>query len=237
MDIKNYSVYIKNTSLEVSELEGLATDVIENIANDTLIFKTLFGFSIEPEIEFYDMRAMFGLDSRLNLHVKKIVSTSVNKQNVFDFFKTGKFPSAKDASVMELDEYDEVFLSLHGLVDVHGKSLMGHFTHMSGSVYKLNENSHFRDTTDLIPQEDRKAVGIAAFIPDKAMIAEDIERLIKPAIIAGIKFYVNDMYNDKEGAAVSDLYYKRFYAAKQTLINKYPFYNNNYEKDTKKQYA
>jgi hypothetical protein len=58
--------------------------------------------------------------------------------------------------------------------------------------------------------------------PDLDEIREEDIHRIMPAIIAGVKYYIMDTMHGQDDAQIANLYYQRYYAKLNQLINDYP---------------
>jgi len=225
----DYKVYIKNVSLEDDEISELLKQAVEDIASETRVFKTIVGFSVEPDVEYYDFEAIFGLYCATVTDIKTL---SFSSPITLNDIMNGVFPDMVITNTVDYPKPDHMILDVNDIFDTEGKSITERFTFLSGYNYR---NKLFDEKIDKV--EPYQAAAVISFVPDPKIIDEDIERRIRPAIIAGLKYFANDIYNDTDNAQVANLYYQRYFAAKRELINKYPVSAAIGRRDSSKKYV
>jgi len=229
MVLDSYKVYVKNVSLTDDEMHTLLKQVVDDISAETRIFKALVGFTLEPTIEYYDFEAIFGL---YNITVTDMSSINIGSPGMsIEDILDGKFPTIDVTTAVKYPEHKNMILDINGILDVKGKDASHKFQYLSGYNY-LNKEYDPKPTT-----EPEHLAALISFTPSIDAIQEDVERRIKPAIIAGLKYFANDIYNDTDNAQVANLYYQRYFAAKRELINKYPVSTALGRRDSSKKYV
>jgi len=246
MDINDYRVFVKNVTLSDAEWDTLMKQVVSDVAQETRIFKKLVGFTLEPTLEYYDFEAISGLHDKLDVEITNITIGSFDFEDIMKIAKDGCVPSLDTIEDEEFILDENMILDVNDIIDTSAKSIFKKFTFMQGYTYatcalpcETTANADCDQPQDeaFYVNNDKKAIAIISFEPDPDKITADIERRIKPAIIAGLKFFANDIYNDKDDAAVANLFYQRYFAAKRELINKYPYYNSNNRVDSSKKFV
>jgi len=257
MDITKYRMYIRDVQLTDSEFAELIKDVIDDIARDTKIFKELFGFTIESCKMEYDMNLLFTLHSRLkDTKITDITLTPTYSENSSLEFIRAVVKDNKDGLVCSTTTEDDIVVEIETEKDItntyistldiqqiiynyEDNSRFGtksnvrsvstrYFDQASNDLYIKNiislreDGFNEEDAAYSIP-----VVGIACIVPNLDFISEEIERIIKQAIIAGIKYFVSDLYMNTSNEQVSNILYQRYYAKKKQLVYDYPIYVSN----------
>ncbi len=251
MTINDYRVFVKNVTLDDSEWNTLLEQVVSDIAHETRIFKKMVGFTVEPTLEYYDFEAISELHDKFEVEIDNITIGSFDFDDVISI-SNGCVPTLSTTEVELNPESENMILDVHDVMNTDAKSIFRDFTYMQGYTYRNDKYDDCYQPCDVQPalatcdqpndeafvvQEGvEKAIAVISFEPDPALITADIEKRIKPAIIAGLKFFANDIYNDKDDAAVANVFYQRYFSAKRELINKYPYFNSRNTIEVDKKY-
>ena len=251
MTIDDYKVFVKNVTLSDAEWQILLEQVVADIANETRIFKKMVGFTVEPTVEYYDFQAITSLHDKLTFDIYNITIGSFTFDDIMSISK-GCVPSLTTTAAGVYSNLGNMILDVHDIIATDTRSLFKDFRYVQGYTYRnMNydpcanvcevdtsvEDCVQKGDEAFIVDDAKKAIAIVSFEPDLSAIPPELERRIKPAIIAGLKFFGNDIYNDQENAAVANLFYQRYFAAKRELINKYPAYGTSNKRDVSEKYV
>jgi len=241
MDIDNYKKYVRDVSITDDDLTSVMQDVINEIARDTKIFKEVFGFTVSNCTEEYNMKNLFNIYSSVKEDSITSISLSepvFNEESVINLINqitsNDKVCNLSGLTVgEETTTINGKFNNYVHLLDVITTSVsksgsnteptssIGKFlSWLNGDTYILNSSYMRRfgyGDTYSIP-----VIGVAIIVPQLNDIDEDMEMVLRPAIIAGLKYYVSDMYMNMANEQVSDVLYRRFYVRKKQLMNDYP---------------
>jgi len=231
MDISKYKKYIRNLSIEDEDLDDLIRDVIEDIARDTKIFRDVFGFSVSSCLSEYSIKSLyeFYLENDSRNEVKTITPiTDADKFIEFANQLLGSscidvnFVNETYETIEESKENRILSVSQIATVDKNG---IHNF--LDGKIAQLRNGM----TLVLDVEEFEKRYGkdtvlpvivSVVIVPDVQRISEEVEAMLKTAIINGIKYFVSDTYSDPNNAQVGNLLYQRYYSSKKQLLYNYP---------------
>ena len=254
MDIAKYKMYVRDANITDIDFTQLIKDVIEDIARDTKVFKELFGFTVEACMTEYDMRLMFNLHSAVKRDkissitlssdydpsstIDYINSITIDKEDTEFSCETTRGIEVKVDMVTEEGTVHK-YLSLLDVVQIYDtiedideygvstpvRSILDNYMkNLNGSIYikdivKLRAMGLDETKGYSIP-----VVGIASIVPNTDEIDSDMEDILKQAIIAGLKYFVSDMYMNVSNEQVSNILYQRYYSKKKQLRDDYPQY-------------
>ena len=218
MDIPSYMRYIKDISVPVEDLNVIIRDVVADIAISTKIFKKPFGFTISKDISQYDFKSLFNLSVALEYDVTNLSIGIVIDDNGSEVLKT--------KTTMVNNNYQHTLLSVDDVILIYDKlngksgnkdfsmtSIFDKFLHLSGFIYQI------KDTYFIGKEGQLDAIAIGSVIPDVDAISGDNERLIRPCVIAGLKYYVASSMMNTENMQMISMFKSNFENEKIRLQN------------------
>ena len=221
IDVNKYKVYVRDYGIEEADLTTILNDVIKEIAFKTRIFKTVIGFEILDGLTMYDFKSIyeFNLKERTEL-----VSLDMVEPTLDDLLEA---LNKKDSIEIKVEKTTENAPENNRLIDItdvvnnDGVSIFDLFDYINELIYE------YRGT---FSKEPIKAYAIGSIIPDVSLVGSNIEEIIKPALIAGVKYYLSSNYTNAQNLqpVVSD--FQKWNNELNLLMNKYPYYNSKLHK-------
>ncbi len=221
IDISKYKIYVRDYGVEDTDLATILNDVIREIAFKTRIFKTIIGFEIFDGIRVYD----FGSIYRINLSEKRdLMTLDIIEPTLNDLLEAIDNKKALDIQVIKTTEpvsENSQLIDVTDIVNENGKTIFDLFEPVNDLLFEYKGPSY---------KEPIKAYAIGSYVPDVTLIAPDIEEIIKPALIAGVKYYLSSNYTNAQNLQpiVSD--FQKWNNELNILMSKYPYYNSKLHK-------
>jgi len=221
IDINQYKIYIRDYGIDDNGLSTIINDVIKEIAFKTRIFKAIIGFEIINGVTVYD----FGSIYKVNMAEKKdLVSLSIIDPTLDDILESLNDGTGLEIKVDENLETvvdNSLLIDVTDVVDKSRQSIFDLFDPINDLIYEY---------TGEFKEEPVGAYAIGSFIPDVSLIEQNIEEIIKPALIAGIKYYLSSNYTNTQNLqpVISD--FQKYNNELNVLSNKYPYYNSKLHK-------
>lgn len=232
MDISKYRKYIRNLSISDEDLEDMIKDIIEDIARDTKIFKDYFAFTLSECVSDYNIKYLYdGYKQNQKEYELETVSPVSDPDLLVQFINSIYGEKCNTVSLVS-ETYTEVetelenntLLHVNQIVEVNNNQIKNL---LDGDLLYLRENfivtmdtGKFKQLyvdTDYLP-----VLCSVTIIPDLDKISDNTERIIRTAIINGIKYFLSDTYSDPNGAQVGNILYQRYYSSKKQLLYNYP---------------
>ena len=221
MDINKYKFYVRDIGISDEDLANVLQDVINDIALSTRIFKKAFGFTIEPDIYYYNFRALLGISERVQEGtINDIVINSFSEEQLIQYLSNPtnlEVDIRRDVEVgIPLNTYLETLDVLVRQYDADNAPL--------GSVFYLFEPID-GDSYKFVGSINKpiESICITTIIPNVLNIDERLETYLRPAIIEGLKYYTDTSLN-LQNVNPNVNSYKKFVNAKIELQNKFPVY-------------
>ena len=240
MDVSKYQLYTRDIDLSLTDLSLIIQDVVNEIASTTRIFKEVFAFTLEKDTYEYDIQSLFNLIERTK---NKLVSVTVNdytQDQLVNFLN-----SPEDLDITTTNTY-ESNTDYNKLIDVNDflvlvpdenkdsnrlVSIYNEFRQIGKYTYKIDFdiNKYVKgncSSTDSLCNNDPRPVNISVLcmstiIPNINNIDDDIESVIKPVIIEGIKYYVTPgNSNGFEQTRFNN--WGRYHKSMLALLSEYP---------------
>jgi len=221
IDINNYKVYVRDYGIEDTDLATILNDVIMEIAFKTRIFKTIIGFEIIDCVTVYD----FGSIYKINMAEKKdLLSLDIIEPTLEDLLEAmndGTGLEVKVNETLESSPENSQLIDVTDVVNENRESIFDLFDPVNDLIYE------YKGT---FKKELIKAYAIGSFIPDITLVGSNIEKVIKPALIAGVKYYLSSNYTNAQNLqpVVSD--FQKWNNEINLLMSKYPYYNSKLHK-------
>lgn len=209
--------HIRDVKSNDTDIDNVILDVINEIAINTKIFKKIYGFSIHKDIELYDFNALLQMNEETETELVSVTIGEHTREELLTYLTEYEvFPSPLVTKVTENDTIKSKFINVISMTGDDGRNISDYFQYFGSSQYKLYDEM-FREEND-----GMHCIFTAQIIPDvEELLPEDLE-VIAPAIITGCKFYFNDSMMSADDAQVANLFYRRYYAKIQELINLKP---------------
>ena len=215
MDINNYKFYIRDIGISDTDLQNVLRDVISDIAVNTKIFKRVFSFTLEPEMNMYPIKDLYQLSDKSEIIINSItysLKSYDTKEKLLEYLNEPIINVDETKDIQKDNEYSD-YIEVIDLFDDKFNSY-GHYLEPVGKDdYYLNIKI---DKPILL-------TGIAIINPLLSEINDRIEKQIRFAIISGLKAYTHTL-ESQPNEQVSLVLNKQFEYDKQKLINKYPYY-------------
>jgi len=219
VNIIDYKFYVRDVGITDEDLQKVVDDVVRDIALSTRIFKKMFAFTIEPDIDRYDFKALLELYERYEPELDTLTIRDYTEEEIISIISN---PLTDINTMDETYTYGvplSTFLDVTNILDENGSSIFNYFQHLSGSVYRIN----YRTTKPI------NALCICTIVPNIESIDEDIEIEIKSAIIEGLKYYTDTTLNPQNVSPDINSY-KKFVNAKADLQGKFPVYGKIFKR-------
>ena len=209
--------HIKDIYINDQELEMLVTQVLEDIAGTTKIFKKLYGFTLHESIEVYNFREIARMNEQVEVELQDVVIGTPDRSEMIKFLLSGSFPTpnVQKTQFVESDAMSYM-LDLLDIFDANGMSVTDKFQYHGTTQYycldkywrKDNDTKTFCFTASVSPHIDE-------INPEDLLIIMD-------AVIEGVKYYAANTLQTVEDGQVANIYYQRFFSKQQNLIDRYP---------------
>ncbi len=215
--VKKVKFHTRDIKIEEEELEELILQVIDDIANDTKIFKKILGFSVHEEVKVYDFNALTNMSETVEEELSTVSVMPITPDQIEDFFDTLTLPNPEiDKDLFIEGDGKSTFLAVMDIFDNTGMEVTNKFKYHGTSEY-LCEDEEWRREHDL-----EQFAYTAAVIPHIDEMLPDTLRIITTAVVQGAKYYNSDTLEGQVDAQVANIYYQRYWQKRQELINRYP---------------
>jgi len=221
LDISDYKFFVRDVGVSDTELNTLINNIIQEIASYTRIFKYHFSFELLDNIKYYNFNALMQDNQHFDENITTITLGSDTDQDLIDFLIEPKCYNTKTNEVTEDNKIYDQFFALDDILlieDSNIQSIGSYFKHLRESeyVYKLyNKNAKCDGKSKY------KAFCICTIVPNLEHISNDIENVIRPVLIEGLKYYT-DTTENAVNVNPDVNQYKKYFNAKNTLMNMYP---------------
>jgi hypothetical protein len=207
---------VKDVTTDDNALDEIIKYVINELALETRIFKKLYGFTVHKEIEKYNFKYMARLNEQVEEEPSEITFADPDFKEIIEFIANGEFPTPITEKKLEIEEAKSSFIDLLDIFDEYGCSVMHKFEER-GSSYYFCYDKEWRYLND-----DRKFVFAAWVTPDINELHHEDLLVIAPTIIAGCKFYINDLLHSSADVQATNYDYMRWFNGKKQLMDKFP---------------
>ena len=206
--------HVRDISNSDIEIDQIVLQVIEDIANETKIFRKIYGFTVDKSINVYDFNALSFLNNRLE--VQSITIGSVTSDSVLSYMQTyDTFPSPT-VSTTTFANTKNVPLELMDVYDENGYSIINKF-HYSGTSERICNDAKWLEDNHAIDK-----AFVMSVVPDIQELRSEELSVITACIIEGCKYYFSNTYESTPDGQITNLYYQRYWQKKQLLINQFP---------------
>jgi len=231
MNINDYKIFIRDMNISDEELTNLIQQIIIEISHNTKIFRNTIGITISHCLEQYNIKDIYNLSSAVDEQISNI--TFIENTN---YELSNEECNLQSPILTELttDTADTTFLGLLSLLKVYS-NIEDAYKHGSTTLneditykyfIKINDVT-FITKTDYLKTlyGDKYTFDILAnciYAPSPSKITTEEEIIIKPAIIAGLKYYLSDTYLNTTNEQVSNLLYQRYWSTQKQIRNNHP---------------
>jgi hypothetical protein len=217
MDISRYKFYVRDIGINDNDLQLVLEDVIKDIAISTRIFKKAVGFTIEPNLELYNFKALLYVNEgtqEVTLNDLMIGSSSVRElEQCLNGLKICDTNVTKDTSIgikqndyidlVDIIEYDNNIV----------RSIIKDFDYIDNANYRYKYYDKLKC--------DKYATFLCTIIPRLENIDDEVEDIIKSTVIKGLRYFTDTTQNMQNVNPVN-LKYQEYLNAKLELQNKFP---------------
>jgi len=222
LDVNNYTFYVRDIGVDTTTLTNILQNVINDLATYTKVFKYHFIFDLLPTNKYYDFNALMQMQQRNDKTITTLTLGSNTEDDLLNYLIDPKCSNTNvDVTTGSNTVYDK-FLFLDDVQYVGDNSIVSigsKFKHIREAKYLYtlyDENVKCEEN-----EEPKKAICICTIIPNLEHITDDVESVIRPMIIEGLKYYTDTTENAiNVNSDVSQ--YKKYFNAKNTLMNMYP---------------
>ena len=214
MDINNYKFYVRDIGIDDVTLQNVFQDVVSDIATNTKIFKRVYSFTLEPEIDKYTLKDLYQLSDKSEPIITNINYTTTfdTQQGLIDYLSNADINVQQTVDTTTDNIYSD-YIETIDLFDDKFNSYVHYLEPVGVDDYYLN-----KEITEPVP-----LIGIAVINPLLTEISDRVEKQIRFAIISGLKAYTHTLENQPNEQAALVLN-KQFEYDKQKLRNNYPYY-------------
>ena len=214
MDINNYKFYVRDIGVTDTDLTNILQDVVSDISVNTKIFKRMFSFTLEPELDMYPIKDLYQLSDKLEPTILDInYTTNFNtQQGLIDYLSNADINVQQTIDTTTDNIYSD-YIETIDLFDDKFNSYMPYLEPVGIDDYYLIKKIN----------KPTPITGIAVINPLLSEVSDRVEKQIRFAIISGLKAYTNTVENQM-GEQAGLVLNKQFEYDKQKLINKYPYY-------------
>jgi hypothetical protein len=225
IDINKYKLFVRNFSLTDDELASLINTVIVDIAKSTKIFKDMIGFSIIKDYLDYDFEMIMKMNDRIKVDVGSVSIGELSDSDIINYlsnYDTSNFPSPNltyetiDAETNRtmIDVDDVLVLNAYG----YYSSIFNKFSYLNRFKYRMVTQYDL----DFDDEDKVQALAIITTTPDMNNITDDIVRIIEPALIEGLKYFVQTPYTNPDDMQSTSIILNRYNYEKQRLMDMFP---------------
>lgn len=230
--------HIKDVFVQDDELDQVILQVIEDIANQTRIFKKIYGFTIHEDIQVYDFRNLARMNEQVERELSGVTIGSFNQDDIIDWMNLNTDTEWPSPEIMktEFDENDcrdsgeepgpntlvlptecnTLFIGLLDIYDAYGVSIMDMFREHGNSQYFVYDEQW-------LAQEDGVMKSFtASVVPDIDELLQEDLAIIMSTIIEGCKYYIANTFQAPTDSQVANLYYQRYWKKKEELSDQFP---------------
>ena len=251
-DVSKYMIYLRDMDISEQQCIDILQDTLYEIAYETKIFKDLFTFNIESCDNVYDIKVLYNISQAMKLDVTTVVSTDYTEQQLINILEGKEFPDPNSNDGCDTNEQqdsdndikdnseclntymnviDIVWYNKNNLRDPIVSVIQDWFTLIGNDIYELRPDNVSKDTGISVKEftllDPIPVVALVSVIPNITNLSSDDEKLLRPALIAGLKYKVSDMYLNTANEQVSNLLFQRYYNAKKQLAFTFPQFVSN----------
>jgi len=206
--------HIRDISYTDNEIDEVVLQVITDIANDTRIFKKIYGFTVYEGMKIYNFHALTKLNNRLE--ASSITIGGVTQESILDFLAGGENLPSPEIITSVFDATDHIPLEILDIYDSDGYSITNYF-HYEGTTERV-----CYDEAWLKEHNEETMAFTASVVPDIQELREEELAIVTTAIIEGCKYYFSNTFESTNDGQITNLYYQRYWTKIQALINQFP---------------
>ena len=245
-DVTKYMIYLRDTDVSEEEVEHILQDILYEVSFETKIYRDVFVFDIDKCDEVYDMNALYNLSQALRENVTSVKSNDYTTEELINILEGKELPdsnnndcttgnsqdSDKDSTNNSiclntyLNIIDVMWYNKNDLKDPIVSIFSDWFDHVSNNLYELRPENVSNTTGIPISNMSLKnpipVIAVANVVPNIFNLTSDDEIILRPTLIAGLKYKISDMYMNTVNEQVSNLLFQRYYNAKKQLAFTFP---------------
>jgi hypothetical protein len=207
---------IGDIKIDDDQLDEMINHTIQDIAQHTMLFKKLYGFSVHKEVEMYNFRAIARMNEETEEEPSEIIISDPDLKDVLEFIQDGKFADPKVDKTLEEDLAKSLLIDVLDIFDKNGHSVLDKFSER-GSTYYYCYDERWRE------ENDNEPFVFAAWItPHIDELQPEYFFDVLPALTAGVKFFINDLLHSPSDTQATNYDFMRYHQAKEELKNKFP---------------
>ena len=210
--------HLRDVSVKDIDINQIILQSIEDISNETSLFKKVIGFTVHKEKGLYNFRDTLVMNEQVEEELSSVYIGEVSDNELINFLKDPtNFPDPEinKTTFIESSGKSEI-VKVMDIFDEEGKSV-NHKFHYHGIANYFVEDQLWLDEND-----GKYFAFVAAVKPHITEILPEDISIIMSAVIEGCKYYINDTFASHTDAQVANVFYQRYWQKKQQLLNQYP---------------
>ena len=214
-----------DVKMSEDEADAIIREIVLDIANRTHIFKKIYGFTVNADVQMYNFRYIARLNEQIEEEPTEITFDSPLPEDIIDWLENGTIPSPVVNKELTQDIYQSRFIALTDIYDNDGRSVLDKF-HSKGTSYY-----YCYDTVWLEQNVDMPMAYSAIVSPPIEELSEEQLEAISFTVVSGFKFYINDLLHSGSDVQASNYDFMRYHQAMEELRNAHPtiaYSNANY---------
>jgi hypothetical protein len=209
-------IHVRDVNTTDDELDSVIETVVEEIANETKIFKKVFGFSIHEGKYTYDFRYLARMNERLEHEPVDITFGSPERSEVLDFLMNGHLPSPSIEKDLIIEPGESRLFEVLDIFDINGISIFDKFEQVSPYEYHVYDEQWLKENNNM------QCAFIGTIVPNLTELHDENLLDIVITVISGVKFYINDTLHSPDDTQATNYDYMRWFQAKEKLMNRFP---------------
>ena len=186
----------------------------------------MIGFSIVKDFYDYDFELIMKMNDEVRTKVSSISIGELSNTDILNYlsnYDTSGFPApAIDYDVIN-SPINRILLSVDDVVSLDNekddyKSIFNLFSYLNRFIYRLTNISLVLSPN----QKIRQALALVTVVPDFNNINDEIITLIEPALIEGLKYFVQTPYTNPDDMQSTSIILNRYNYEKQRLMDMFP---------------
>jgi len=227
IDINKYKLFVRNFSLTDDELNNLIKTVVIDIAKTTKIFKDMIGFSIIKDFYDYDFELIMKMNDKVREDLSTVTIGSLTDEQILNYlsnYDETSFPSPNITYEKLNFPISRTMLEVNDVVVLNEDknkyiSVFNLFEHISRFKYRNFNQAIFGFNNDKTKEQ---AIALVTVTPDINNISDDIVNVIEPALIEGLKYFVQTPYTNIDDMQSTSIILNRYNYEKQKLMDMFP---------------
>jgi hypothetical protein len=207
---------VGDVKIDDTQLDEIINHTIQDIAQYTKLFKKLYGFTVHKDVEMYNFRAIARMNEETEQEPSSITISDPDIRDVLEFIQDGEFADPKVDKTLEEDLARSLLIDVLDIFDQYGNSVLNKFSER-GSAYYYCYDAAWREANHNEP-----FVFAGWITPHIDELSPEYFFDLLPALVAGCKFFINDLLHSPSDTQATNYDFMRYYQAKEHLLNKFP---------------